>query len=68
MSQASALQLLILGIADFAGSVLTIVTTTLVVGLGYLVYKMGWKTLKNTFFHGDTPINYLRYKGWKNFD
>jgi len=46
MSTSSATSLITGAVTDFGTAVLTIVTATLVVGLGYLVYRFGWKKTK----------------------
>jgi len=46
MSTSSATTLITGAVTDFGTAVLTIVTATLVVGLGYLVYRFGWKKTK----------------------
>jgi len=46
MSSSSATSLITSTISDFGGAVLTIVTAALVLGLGYLVFKFGWRKTK----------------------
>jgi len=46
MSTSSATSLITGAVTDFGTAVLTIVTATIVVGLGYLVYRFGWKKTK----------------------
>jgi len=48
MSTSTALALILGKITDFGTAVLTILSATIVIGLGYLVYRFGWRKTKSS--------------------
>jgi len=47
MSTSSATTLITGAVTDFGTAVLAILTATLVIGLGYLVFRFGWRKTKS---------------------
>jgi len=48
MSTSTALAAVTSSLTDFGTAVLTIITAVLVIGVGYLVYRVGWRHVKRS--------------------
>jgi len=69
MNETTALQMIVSAISDLGTAVLTIVTATLVVGLGYLVFTVGWSRIfmDKSLMIGGLYLRNTPYKGYNRW-
>jgi len=71
MNKDTSLSILLSAITDYGASILIILSSVIIVGLGYLVYRFGWSKLMHDqslmiggFYVRNTP--YKGYNRWRS--